>query len=503
MKSITLLAPTLCFLLFSCNSSEQGGSNKTGISKEQEAHNKAMVKEFDAENKTITLYTTSSDLAKKIEASIIDGFSDALQAREDEISVFINPEKQFQTHVGIGGAVTDASAEVFAKLSQENQKELLKAYFDKEKGLGYNIVRTSIHSCDFSSGSFTYVQEGDETLESFDISHDKEFRIPMIKQAMELIGDELMFYASPWSPPTYMKTNGNMLQGGKLKPEYRALWAKYYTKFIEAYEKEAIPVWGITIQNEPMATQRWESCIYTAEEERDFLRDYLGPIMEAAGYGDKKIVVWDHNRDLMSDRANVIFDDHEAAKYAWGIGNHWYENWTGGKEKHENLAKIKEAYPDKEILFTEGCNESFDSAKYYYWPNAERYIRNMINDFNAGSTGWTDWNILLDQNGGPNHVGNFCFAPVHGDIEKDELVFTPTFYAIGHFSKFVNPGAKRLSTTTSRSPILSVSYQNPDGSLAGIVYNISDEPINYRLYINRKAIELNIEGKSLQTVVVK
>jgi glucosylceramidase len=225
--------------------------------------------------------------------------------------------------------------------------------------------------------------------------------------------------------------------------------------------------------------------------------------MEAAGYGDKKIVVWDHNRDLMSDRANVIFDDPEAAKYAWGIGNHWYENWTGGKEKHENLAKIKEAYPDKEILFTEGCNESFDSTKYYYWPNAERYIRNMINDFNAGSTGWTDWNILLDQNGGPNHVSNLCFAPVHGDIEKDELVFTPTFYALGHFSKFVAPGAKRLATTTSRSPILSVSYQNPDGSIAAIVYNISDEPINYRLYINRKATELEIEAKSLQTVVVK
>ncbi len=501
MKNLALLFSVFYFI--SCSNNQNNTPSENGTNETAKNDNIEMNNEFEANNKSVILYTTLSDLSKKIEASSLDGFSDAPQAREDEISVFINPEKQFQTHLGVGGAITDASAEVFAKLSEENQKALLKAYFDKEEGLGYNIIRTSIHSCDFSSGSFTYVQEGDETLESFDIAHDKEFRIPMIKQAMELIGNELMFYASPWSPPTYMKTNGNMLQGGKLKPEYRELWAKYYTKFIEAYENEGIPVWGITIQNEPMATQRWESCIYTAEEERDFLRDYLGPIMEQAGYGDKKIVVWDHNRDLMSDRANVIFDDPVAAKYAWGIGNHWYETWTGGKEKHENLAKIKEAYPNKEILFTEGCNESFDSVKYYYWPNAERYIRNMINDFNAGSTGWTDWNILLDQNGGPNHVGNFCFAPVHGDLEKDELVFTPTFYALGHFSRFIKPGAKRLSTSTSRSSIMSVCYQNPNGSIAVVVYNQTRESIKYRLYINRQAIEIDIEGNSLQTVLVE
>ena len=280
-----------------------------------------------------------------------------------------------------------------------------------------------------------------------------------------MIGDDLVFYASPWSPPAFMKTNKNMLRGGSLLPEYYQAWANYFVKFIEAYEAEGLPVWGVTIQNEPMATQRWESCIYTAEQERDFLKNNLGPTMEAAGYGDKKIVVWDHNRDLITHRANTIFDDPDAAKYAWGTGFHWYETWTGGNPKYENLKLIKEAYPDKQLLFTEGCQEGFDAAHYERWSNAERYGNSMINDFNSGTVGWTDWNILLDETGGPNHVQNLCFAPIHADTQNDSLIFTPTYYYIGHFSRFIEPGALRVSTSASRSTIESTTFQNPDGTL--------------------------------------
>ncbi len=208
-----------------------------------------------------------------------------------------------------------------------------------------------------------------------------------------------------------MKDNNDMLKGGKLLPEFYDSWALYYTKFIKAYENEEIPIWGLTIQNEPMAVQRWESCIYTAEEERDFLKSHLGPVMEKEGLGDKKIIVWDHNRDLINHRANTIFDDPEASKYAWGIGFHWYETWTGGQPMFINLGNINESYPSKNLIFTEGCNEKFDPKKYQYWPNAERYGRSMINDFNNGTVAWTDWNILLDETGGPNHVNNLCFCP--------------------------------------------------------------------------------------------
>lgn len=423
------------------------------------------------------------------------------QALEWEKTIFVNPNQQFQSFLGVGGAITDASAEVFAKLSAKNQQELLDAYFG-EGGINYNILRTSIHSADFGSGSHTYIKEGDKELKTFSIDKDKKFRIPMIKRALDMIGNDAVFYASPWSSPAFMKSNQNMLEGGKLLPEYMDAWAKYYVKFIEAYEKEGMPVWGVTIQNEPMATQRWESCIYTADEERDFLKNHLEPIMEEAGYSDKNIVVWDHNRDLITNRANTIFEDPEASKYAWGIGFHWYETWAGGEPKFDNLGLINESYPDKKLLFTEGCNEGFDSTKYEYWPNAERYGRSMINDFNNGTVGWTDWNILLDQNGGPNHVKNFCFAPIHADVRTDELIYTPSYYYLGHFSKFIKPGAKRISTSSSHSNLESTSWINPNGKIITIVMNSTDESIDYSLSIREVESKLKIKARSIQTIVL-
>ena len=328
-----------------------------------------------------------------------------------------------------------------------------------------------------------------------------EKRIPFIKRAIELIKDDVVFYASPWSPPAFMKSNKNMLKGGKLLPEFRQAWANYYVKFINAYEKEGIPVWGLTIQNEPMAVQRWESCIYTADEERDFLKNYLGPTLEKEGLGDKKIVVWDHNRDLISERANTIFEDPEASKYAWGIGFHWYETWTGGLPKYDNLKNINESFPSENMLFTEGCVEGFDSEKLQFWPNAERYGNSMINDFNSGVVGWTDWNILLDERGGPNHVQNFCFAPIHANTKTGELTYTPTYYYIGHFSKFIKPGALRVSTTTSRSAIESTSFKNKDGKIVTVVMNKTDTKIEYKLSIGSSETVLEIAPRAMQTLI--
>ncbi len=306
------------------------------------------------------------------------------------------------------------------------------------------------------------LKKGDKELKTFSIAHDQQYRIPLIKKAIEAAGGKLVLYASPWSPPAFMKDNNNMLHGGKLLPDFYQAWAGYFTKFIKAYETEGIPVWGITIQNEPMATQTWESCIFTAEEERDFLKNYLGPTMQKEGLADKKIVVWDHNRDLMNYRASVIFDDPEAARYAWGMGFHWYETWTGSQPMFTNVGKVHEDFPEENLLFTEGC-VSFDKGKFNYWPNGEKYGQSIINDFNNGARGWTDWNILLDEQGGPNHVGNFCFALVHADTRTGDLIYTPSYYYIGHFSKFIRPGAKMVSTVPSRSNLLGTSFLNDDG----------------------------------------
>ena len=449
----------------------------------------------------VTVYTTAENTNFRLSKTESHKFKKADQALETEVSIFVDPRQTFQTLTGIGGAITDSSAEVFAKLNAENKKKFLEAYFDKDKGIGYSLLRTTIHSSDFSSASYTYIKEGDKNLKTFSIDHDKKYRIPLIKKAMAMAGDQMLLYASPWSPPAFMKSNGSMLKGGSLLPEYYTNWATYYTKFIKAYEKEGMPIWGITIQNEPMANQRWESCIYTAEEERDFLKNHLGPIMEKEGLGDKKIIVWDHNRDLINDRANVIFNDPEAAKYVWGIGFHWYETWAGGEPMFENVRKVKESFPDVNLIFTEGCVESFDAAKFEFWPNAERYGRSIINDFNSGTVAWTDWNILLDHKGGPNHVENFCFAPVHANTETNELIFTPSFYYLGHFSKFIRPDAKRISTATSRSVLSSTSFINKDNQMVTVVMNSTDNTITYNLLVDKKKVEINIPAHAMQSLV--
>jgi glucosylceramidase len=450
----------------------------------------------------VKVYTTASNTDFRLTVTDNLEFKETLQPIESEVSVFVNPQKQYQSFIGIGGAITDASAEVFAKLPANKQQELLNAYYDKEKGIGYSLIRTNIHSCDFSTGSYTYIDEGDKDLKTFSIEHDKQFRIPLIKKANETAGGSLLLYASPWSPPAFMKDNKTMLKGGKLLPEYAQSWANYFTKFIKAYESEGIPVWGITLQNEPMATQKWESCIFTAEEERDFLKNFLGPTMHREGFADKKIVVWDHNRDLINHRANTIFQDPEASKYAWGLGFHWYESWAGGLEMYENVGMVYEAFPDKHLLFTEGCAESFRSDGYQTWKNAERYGRSMINDFNNGTVGWTDWNILLDEKGGPNHVENFCFAPMHADTQTGELIYTPSYYYIGHFSKFIRPDAKRVSTVSSRSHLLSTSFMNKDGNTVTVVMNQSELEIKYKLYVGTSsAVEVVIPAHAIQSIV--
>jgi glucosylceramidase len=457
--------------------------------------------EFVANGRKIAVYTTAEGTKLRLSPTDNLVFSPASQVVETEISVFVEPTKTFQTYMGIGGAITDASAEIYAKLSKEKQQELLNAYYDKQKGIGYSLLRTTIHSSDFGSETYTYIEEGDKELKTFSIKRDLKYRIPLIKEAIKTAGGNMTLYATPWSPPAFMKSNKNMLKGGTLLPEYYQEWANYYAKFIKAYAKEGLNIWGTSTQNEPMATQSWESCLYTADAERDFLKNYLGPTLKKEGLGDKKIIIWDHNRDLMTQRANVIYSDPEAAKYVWGMGFHWYETWTGGAPMFDNVRKVYEAYPDKKLMFTEGCVEKFDAAKYQFWPNAERYGTAMVNDFNNGTVAWTDWNILLDQNGGPNHVGNFCFAPIHADTTTGELIYTPSYYYIGHFSKFIGQNAKRISCSVSRSSLLSTSFLNTDGKIVTVVMNGTDKSITYNLIVVKGKTVVTIPAHGIQTLV--
>ncbi|MBK6828874.1 MAG: glycoside hydrolase family 30 protein [Chitinophagaceae bacterium] len=456
---------------------------------------------FSTDGKKVLVYSTADSSAYRLSLTDTVEFKEMGQPLETQVCVFVDPGKTFQTYFGMGAAMTDASAETFYKLPKEKQQELLKAYFDKTNGIGYTVARTNINSCDFSSDMYTYVKDGDTSLQSFNIEHDKKYKLPFIKEAMQAAGGQLNLFASPWSPPAWMKDNNDMLQGGKLKTEFYNSWALYYSRFIKEYEKEGVPVWGISVQNEPMAKQRWESCIYTAEEERDFLKNALGPTMQKEGLKDKKIIVWDHNRDLIYQRAQTYFNDPEAAKYIWGLGFHWYEDWSGGTPMYENLRRVYESFPDKHIFFTEGCAESFNASRYNAWSLGEEYGRSLINDYNNGMVGFTDWNILLDETGGPNHVQNFCFAPVHGDTKTGQLIYTNAYYYLGHFSKFIQPGAKRIAATASRSQLLTTAFRNEDGKTVVVVMNQGNAATPYYLWINGKAAEINAMPHSIATLV--
>ncbi|MFP5040882.1 glycoside hydrolase family 30 protein [Parasediminibacterium sp. JCM 36343] len=458
---------------------------------------------YNLRNKAVTVYTTASNTNLKLSATGALQFKDAVQPTETEIFVYVDPLHTFQTMLGIGGALTDAAAETLAKLPREKQQEVLKAYYDKKDGIGYTLGRVNMNSCDFSSDMYTYVDEKDSSLSTFNIKHDKQYKLPLIKQAIAAAGGQLTLFASPWSPPAWMKSNNDILHGGKLLQQYKQSWANYYVKFIKAYAKEGVPVWGFTVQNEPMASQRWESCVYTAEEERDFIKQYLGPTIEKAGLSNKKLIAWDHNRDLLPQRASVILNDPAAAKYVWGIGYHWYETWTGNAMQFDNVKRVKESFPNKNLLFTEGCIERFNFDSIYNWKLGEKYGYSMINDFNAGTVGWTDWNILLDETGGPNHVSNFTFSPIMADTRNGQLLYTNCYYYIGHLSKFIHSGAKRVAVTTNRDKLLATSFINPDGKLVVVVMNATNEPMPYHLIISNKMVEANSLAHSISTLVVE
>ncbi len=410
------------------------------------------------------------------------------------VTVEIDPRKSYQVYEGFGGAFTEAAADTFYKMSQEKRREILDAYFT-EAGLNYTFCRTHINSCDFALGNYAYDEvEGDEALEHFTIERDRKLLLPMIKEAIAHRGGRLRLLASPWSPPYWMKTNGEMNHGGKLKNEYRKSWARYYAKYIKAYAEEGVAIWGISVQNEPDAVQTWDSCIYSHEEERDFVRDYLGPTLKEEGLEDIKIIVWDHNTDQVYDRAKVILEDEACAAYVWGVGFHWYSG-----DQFENLSKTHEAFPDKKLLFTEGCQEGLHVES---WDVGERYGHNIINDFNNWTVGWIDWNLVLNEIGGPNHVENYCDAPVVADTRTDEVIYESSYYYIGHFSKYLVPGAVRIGCRCSMEGKLeATAFKNPDGTIVVVVMNSGDSDIEYTLKSDKGSVEVEAPARSIVTLL--
>lgn len=411
--------------------------------------------------------------------------------------VNIYPDMVYQTFDGFGAAITEAAGHTYSLMSEESQKHILDAYFGPT-GNRYNLVRTHIDSCDFSLGQYAALNDPKDTeFKSFSLERDERYIIPLLKEAQQTAGKSLSVMLSPWSPPSFMKSNSQRTYGGSLKPEYRKFWADYISHYIKQYRQNGFKVDMITIQNEPNAVQTWDSCFYTAEEEKVFLRDFLYPSLVENGLQDIEVHIWDHNKERMFDRACTIIDK-ETDKMVSGVAFHWYSG-----EHFDAIQLVHEKFPDKKLIFSEGCVEysRFNSDRQL--ENAQMYAYDIIGNLNAGMTAFIDWNLILNKEGGPNHVNNFCDAPIMCDTEQDIVQEKLSFTYIGHFSRFIEPGAKRIASTKYTDKLHVVSMKNPNGSIVVVFLNRSNEEASVALRMEGQVAEFFVPANSIVTGLIE
>jgi len=441
-------------------------------------------------------------------------------------TIVLKPDEKRQTITGFGGAFTESSAYLLNQLSQKNRDSILKAYFSRD-GANYSLNRTHMNSCDFSLTNYSYTPVPDDVnLEHFSVEEDMDDLIPMIKDAIAISEDGFKIFASPWTAAPWMKDNNDWV-GGKLLPKYYDTWALFFSKYIEAYKAQGIDIWGFTVENEPHGNgNNWESMHYTPEEMTDFVMNHLGPKLEADGYGDKIILGYDQNRAGLKEWVDVMYATEESSKYFDGTAIHWYESTYDYFP--EALEYAHQKAPDKLLIETEGCIDAEvpvwkDDA--WYWKKEatdwgwdwaaedekylhpkyspfNRYARDIIGCLNHWVDGWVDWNMVLDRQGGPNWFKNWCIAPVIVDPDADEVYFTPLYYVMAHFSKYMRPGAEVFLTDNSDSDIMVAAVKNPDNTMAIAVFNEGDQEKQFKLELGDKSTTLKISAKALQTILI-
>ncbi|HMN88502.1 MAG TPA: glycoside hydrolase family 30 protein [Saprospiraceae bacterium] len=443
-----------------------------------------------------------------------------------EAKITILPQEQFQTITGFGGAFTEASAYLLNQVSQENRQKILEAYFGAS-GAKYSLTRTTINSCDFSLTNYSYAPvAGDRELKHFSIQEDLDDIIPMIKDAMAISEEGFKIIASPWTAPPWMKDN-NDWRGGKLLPEYYDTWALFFSKYLEAYRAEGINIWGLTVENEPLGNDsNWESMHYTPQEMAGFVKNHLVPKLKENGH-DVKILGFDQNRDEeLKKWVDVLFENEAIGAYFDGTAVHWYASTYDYFPEALQYAYHKA--PDKHLIQTEACVDAEvprwqDDA--WYWaeeatdwgwdwaPDDQKYLhpkyvpvfryaRDIIGCLNNWVDGWVDWNMVLDRQGGPNWAKNWCVAPVIVDPDQDEVYFTPLYYTLAHFSGFIRPGAVRIGFENTDAALMTTAAQNPDGSIAVVIFNPTETSKGVQLSLGKNSTEFLIKSKAIQTLVI-
>ncbi|MEL6989202.1 MAG: glycoside hydrolase family 30 protein, partial [Bacteroidota bacterium] len=411
------------------------------------------------------------------------------------------------------------------KLSKENRKKIIDAYFGPD-GSRYSLTRTHMNSCDFSLSQYSYTPNEDKALQDFSIKEDKDDIIPFIKDAMAASEDGFKIISSPWTAPPWMKDNKEWV-GGKLLPEYYPTWALFFSKYIDAYKAEGIDIWGFTVENEPLGNgNNWESMHFNAEEMTQFVKNHLGPKLQADGKGNIKILGYDQNREHLNEWVDEMYKDEASSKYYDGTAIHWYASTF--EVFPDALQYAHKKAPNKHLIQSEACVDAEvpkwkDDA--WYWskkatdwgwdwaPEKDkpmhpkyvpvyRYARDIIGCLNNWVDGWVDWNMVLDINGGPNWFKNWCVAPVIVDPIKDEIYFTPLYYTLAHFSKFIRPEAKVIGVEYNDKDLLVTAAKNPDGSIAVVILNQTKETKHFSLEVEDTVKNISIKPQAIQTLLI-
>jgi glucosylceramidase len=444
-----------------------------------------------------------------------------------KIQIELFPEQKHQKITGFGGSFTESTCYLLNQIGEQNKTKILKAYFDENEA-NYSLTRTTIGSCDFSLDHYTYAPiENDTLLDYFSIEHDQKNVIPIIKEANKISQNSFQIIASPWTAPIWMKDNKNWV-GGKLLPSHYPTFARYFQKYLEAYKQEGIPIWGITVINEPHGNgNNWESTHFSPTEMTDFVEFHLGPTLEKSDFKDVKILGYDQNRAGLKEWVDEMYRSPLSSKYYSGTAIHWYESTYDYFPEALNYAHSK--MPQKHLIQTEACIDSevphwkeddwywrkeatdwgwdwASEAEKYLHPKyapIHRYASDIIGCLNHGVDGWIDWNMVLDKQGGPNWFKNWCIAPVLVDPEIDEVYFTPLYYVMKHFSKFIRPGAFRIEWTLNQPTDLQITaIQNPDKSVVVVVFNPLPEKNMFELKLGDKKQQIEIAAESIQTLKI-
>lgn len=423
-------------------------------------------------------------------------FQEELKSQENQV-INLYPEISYEEFEGFGGAVTEAAGYVYSLMNKEQKRTVIETYFGKEQ-MGYRLVRVPMDSCDFSLEPYEAVSvPEDRDFSTFSFERTERYILPMLRDIQKVAGGKLELMLSPWSPPAFMKDTGIRQRGGRLKKEYYQTYAEYLCRYIKEFEKRGFPVKRMSLQNEQNAIQTWDSCQYTAAEEKEFLKTAMYPALQANGLSHVEIYLWDHNKERLFERACEILDEETLPMVA-GVAFHWYSG-----DHFDTLRLFKERFPEKKLLLSESCLEYSVFGRENVNKGIFALIHEILGDLNSGMCMFHDWNLCLDEEGGPNYVGNFCHAPYLFHRGKKRLLKQPTQSCFWHFSHHLLPGSRRIACSSYTDRVELAVYQRKDGSQVVFLMNKTSEQLPVFFRENGKLAKVMLLPESLSTCIIE